>query len=224
MSDPVQDLLDEQVAYYRARAAEFDRTTTPEPADAYDAFGRRARQALRDFAPTGAVIELAAGTGQWTGLLAEHANDLLVTDASPEMLALNRRKHRNRPNLTYRVVDAFALTPTRDRDVVMFGFFLSHVPVDRFVAFWTVVEGLLAPGGRVFFADEGRHFEWREDWIDEEAGIVRRTLEDDAIHRAVKVLWRPGELRRRLVEIGWDASVRAEGPFYWGTASRPSGR
>ena len=210
-------LLDEQIAYYRARAAEYDVTSMPE-GDPYAAHGNAVREALRAFEPKGRVLEIAAGTGQWTGLLAELADELVATDASPEMLEINRAKHPDR-DVRYEVVDAFGLAPSHAFDAVFFGFFLSHVPPGRFDAFWGVVDGLLAPGGRVFFVDEGRHFEWREDWIDEAAGIVRRPLADGTVHRAVKVLWLPADLEARLTELGWDASVHSEGPFYWGTVS-----
>ena len=72
----------------------------------------------------------------------------------------------------------------------------------------------------MLFVDEGVHDAWGEDWIDETGGIVRRPLIDGSVHRAVKVIWRPDELARRLQELGWDASVTAEGPFYWGVAQR----
>ena len=212
-----RELLDDQIAYYRARAAEYD-ATFPD-GDPFAAHAEAVREALSTFAPVGRVIELAAGTGQWTGLLADHADELTVTDAAPEMLELNRRKVGDR-GIRYGVADAFALEPTHDHDVVFFGFFLSHVPPGRFEAFWDLLKGLLAPGGRVFFVDEGRHFMWREDWVDEDAGIVRRPLVDGTVHRAVKVLWSPEELEERLRGLGWNASVTAEGPFYWGTSSR----
>jgi len=216
--DADRELLDEQIAYYRARASEYDRTSTPED-DPFAADADRVRDALRAFAPRGRVLEIAAGTGQWTAILAEYADELIAADASPEMLELNAAKVGD-PSVRYLVADAFALEATHDFDVVFFGFFLSHVPHGRFEAFWSVVAGLLGPGGHVFLVDEGRHFLWREDWIDENAGIVRRPLTNGQMHRAVKVLWRPDELQERLRLLGWDASVRSEGPFYWGTASR----
>ena len=166
------------------------------------------------------MLELAAGTGQWTGILAEAAEELLVTDASPEMLELNRSRTGDRPNVRYEVADAFAMEATHAHDAVFFGFFLSHVPAGTFAAFWSVLDGLLAPGGRVLFVDEGVHETWGEDWIDEPGGIVRRPLTDGSVHRAIKVIWRTDELARRLQELGWDASVTAEGPFYWGSAHR----
>ena len=215
-----RELIDEQIAYYRARAGEYDATSPSPEADPFADGANAIRDALRAFAPRGRVLELAAGTGQWTGLLADFADELLVTDSSSEMLDHNRDKTGPRANVRYAVVDAFALAPSHDRDVVFFGFFLSHVPPSRFETFWDSVAGLLAPGGRVFFVDEGRHLLWREDWIDVEAGIVRRPLSDGASYRAVKVLWASDELEARLEGLGWDASVREETPFYWGTASR----
>jgi SAM-dependent methyltransferase len=217
MSD--RELIEEQIAYYRARAAEYD-ATSPNPDDDpfADAAGR-IRAALRRFEPRGRVVELAAGTGQWTGILADYADQLIATDASPEMLELNAAKVGER-GVHYRVADAFAMDPTHDQDVVFFGFFLSHVPHGRFEDFWSVVDGLLAPGGRVFFVDEAAHGLWEEDWVDREAGIVRRPLSDGRVHRAVKVLWAPADLEQRLGELGWEVSVNADGPFYWGTAHR----
>jgi SAM-dependent methyltransferase len=219
-SDEVNRLLDDQVAYYRARAPEYDETSAPD-GDPYAPATDLGLSALRAFAPRGRVIEIAAGTGQWTGILADTADDLLVTDSSPEMLALNHVKTGPRPNVRYLVADAFTLGPTHDRDVVVIGFFLSHVPDGRFEAFWSVTEGLLAPGGRVFFIDEAYPGVTPEDWIDRTAGITRRRLRDGSVHRAVKVLWRPTDLEARLRALGWEAKVQFEAPFFWGTATRP---
>jgi len=213
-----RDLLDEQIAYYRARAAEYDATSTP-PDDPFAVDADRIRAALRAFAPRGRVLEIAAGTGQWTGLLADFADELVVTDTSPEMLELNRAKVGDR-GATYRVADAFALEATHAHDVVFFGFFLSHVPPSRFDAFWSVVDGLLAPGGRAFFVDESDHGLRQEDWIDAGAGIVRRPLTDGTVHRAVKVFWQPDQLRDRLTTLGWSMEVEPAGPFLWGFGSR----
>jgi SAM-dependent methyltransferase len=217
--DPERELIDEQIAYYRARAGEYDATSTIEE-DPFAEQTRRIRAALDAFSPRGRVLELAAGTGQWTAQLADHADELLVTDASPEMLDLNLTKVGERANVRYHVADALALTATRRYDVVFFGFFLSHVPPERFDPFWHDLEGLLARGGRVFFVDEADHGLWEEDWIDRGAGLIHRRLNDGSLHRAVKVLWRPDELGARLAELGWRASVHTELPFYWGTATR----
>ena len=151
--DPERELIDEQIAYYRARAAEYDATSTPE-GDAFEADTTRIRDALRAFAPRGRVLELAAGTGQWTVLLAEYADELLVTDASPEMLELNRARVGERPNVRYEPRRRLrpAVRHVRRR-------LLRVLPVARASAPLRGVLGwsgrLLAPGGRVFLVDEG---------------------------------------------------------------------
>ena len=215
-----RDLLDEQIAYYRARASEYDRTSTPD-GDPFADDAARIREALRTFEPGGRVIELAAGTGQWTGLLAEYADELVATDASPEMLELNAAKNAD-ASVEYLVADAFRLEPSQAFDVVFFGFFLSHVPRGQLEAFWEVVDGLLADGGRVFFVDEADHGLWEEDWVDREAGIVSRPLTDGRAHRSIKVLWQPAALKARLAKLGWQVSVESSGPFLWGSGTRQS--
>jgi SAM-dependent methyltransferase len=215
-------LLNEQIAYYRARAAEYDRTSTVE-GDPFAEHSERIRAELRALGPFGRVLELAAGTGQWTPELADLAEQLVVTDASPEMLALNAARVGERAAVEYRVVDAFTLAPAGEFDLVFFGHFHSHVPRGRLPAFWGVVAGLLAPGGRVFFVDEARHGLWDEDWIDAGGDVVRRTLLDGTQHRAVKVLWEPTELEVRLRHLGWRIEVTRSGPFLWGSGTRGSG-
>ncbi len=211
-------LLDEQIAYYRARASEYDTTTTPS-GDPFAPHGDATRTALRAFEPAGDVLELAAGTGQWTPILAEYATSLTAVDASPEMLDVNGAKLAG-AGVRYLVADLFAWEPPQAYDVVFFGFFLSHVPLSHFETFWSLVARSVRADGRVFFVDEADHGIWNEAWVDPDGGIVHRTLTDGSRHRAVKVLWRPDDLAARLVELGWDASVHAEGPFYWGTAIR----
>ncbi|MGH2384007.1 MAG: class I SAM-dependent methyltransferase [Candidatus Limnocylindria bacterium] len=216
MRSEARDLLDDQVRYYRARAFEYDATTTP-TADPFAPHGDATRAALRAFEPMGDVLELAAGTGQWTRILTEYAATLTALDASQEMLEVNRAKVAD-PAVRYLVADLFAWEPPQTYDAVVFGFFLSHVPVAIFDRFWDLVARCLRPHGRVFFVDEADHGIWNERWIDRQGGVVQRTLSDGSQHRAVKVLWRPADLAVRLAELGWDASVHAEGPFYWGTA------
>ena len=133
MSEGDRQLLDEQIRYYRARAAEYDSTTTPDE-DPFAPSANRIRAALRAARLGGKILELAAGTGQWTSLLAERADELTAVDASPEMLVLNAAKTGD-PGVRYRVADVFSLEATGDHDVVFFGFWLSHVPRSRFEAF-----------------------------------------------------------------------------------------
>ncbi|GAA4618939.1 hypothetical protein GCM10023195_85440 [Actinoallomurus liliacearum] len=59
-----QDVLDEQVAYYRARAPEYESGVLP-------FLGPELSAALDAFRPAGSVLELACGPGIWTARSAE---------------------------------------------------------------------------------------------------------------------------------------------------------
>jgi demethylmenaquinone methyltransferase/2-methoxy-6-polyprenyl-1,4-benzoquinol methylase len=79
------ELLAEQIRYYRERAPEYDATS---PADVHpyaDTFARAAAD-LRVLGPVGLAIELGAGTGQFTGALASTAEAVVAVDSSPEAL------------------------------------------------------------------------------------------------------------------------------------------
>jgi demethylmenaquinone methyltransferase/2-methoxy-6-polyprenyl-1,4-benzoquinol methylase len=212
--DGVARLLAEQIAYYRARAPEYELGAIP------GALGDEPKAALEAFGATGAVLELACGQGVWTSMLLRHADTVTALDASPEMLAIASDRVRD-PQVTFVQADVFAWQADRRYDVVFFGFWLSHVPLERFEEFWGRVEGWLEPGGRVFFVDDA--YRTPDELIyGEESSIVQRRLSDGSPHRIVKVAHEPAELERRLRELGWaiDVGASAHEPFYWGAGGR----
>lgn len=215
------DLLAEQARYYRERAPEYDdwwfrrgRFDRGEEANArWFAEAAALEDELERFAPAGDVLELACGTGLWTRHLARHATTLTAVDASPEVIAINRERV-GRADVEYLEADLFAWRPGRAYDTVFFGFWLSHVPEERFDAFWQTVREALAPGGRVLFFDSAVP---GPDGPPEGETMTRR-LADGREFRIVKRLHDPEELRRRLATIGWDMRVRrTEHHFLVGT-------
>jgi len=215
-ADELDALLREQQAYYRARAAEYDDTTTMPPATE-----AALAEALAAFEPTGRVLELAAGTGVWTAELARHAASLTVVDGAPEMLAINARRVPA-PHVRRVQADLFDWLPDGLYDVVFFAAWLSHVPPQRFDGLWRQVATALAPGGRVFVVDELPAMAAHEEMLpDQIAPAARRALRDGDRYRAVKVFWEPDELRARLTILGWHSSVHpVDWRFYYATASR----
>jgi demethylmenaquinone methyltransferase/2-methoxy-6-polyprenyl-1,4-benzoquinol methylase len=218
-------LLDEQRAYYRARAREYDQWW--ERTGRFDR-GREAnarwfeeaaslRRALDRFQATGEVLELACGTGIWTEPLARRGARVTAVDASAEMIEINRARV-GAGGVEYVQADLFEWTPPgRAFDVCFFGFWLSHVPETRFESFWETVRTALRPAGRVFFLDSDRtDRSTATDHVlpaaDQET-MVRR-LNDGRQFRIVKRFYAPDRLRRRLAEVGWDVDVRSTGEFF----------
>jgi demethylmenaquinone methyltransferase/2-methoxy-6-polyprenyl-1,4-benzoquinol methylase len=159
MAEPAESagLVGEQIAYYRARADEYDEWYLrwgrydhgPEWNGVFQAELEEAHQALCRFAPGGQVLELASGTGWWTGTLARTAAQVTAVDASAETLAHNRRRH-GEAGVRYIQADLFAWQPDRLYDAIFFGCWLSHVPPQRFDAFWAWSGRRFAPEGRCF--------------------------------------------------------------------------
>jgi ubiquinone/menaquinone biosynthesis C-methylase UbiE len=160
----VDELLEGQLAYYRARAGEYDEwflrkgrhDRGPEWNHRWFSELEQVRRELDEFAPVGDVLELACGTGLWTTELARHADAITAVDASPEVLEINRSRLREASTETpvrHVRADLFDWRPEGAYDVVFFGFWLSHAPPRRFAAFWELVRSALGPRGRAFFVD-----------------------------------------------------------------------
>ena len=203
-------LLAEQLAYYRAVANEYD-------VDAHAA--RELADALDAFKPGGRVLELACGPGAWTERLLRHGTSVTAVDAAPEMLA-RARARVGEDRVHFIQADLFSWRPDRRYDFVFFGFWLSHVPLDRFEPFWSMIGDCLEPAGRVFFVDDN-HRSPGELIEGEASSTILRRLRDGSAHRAIKVPHRPAELEQRLRRLGWRIALTpTTGPFFWGAGTR----
>jgi len=207
-------LLAEQVSYYRARAAEYDDWWFRRGRYDYGAEwnGRwlaevaEVEAALERFAARGVVLELACGTGIWTRHLARTAARLTAVDASPEVIELNRARVGD-TKVEYVQADIFDLRLPARYDECFFGFWLSHVPDERFAEFWEGVGRALRPGGRVFFVDSGIDRSDRAHTRDRAEQTELRQLSDGREFRIVKRYHRPSELEHRLAELGFAVTV-----------------
>jgi len=217
--DPVAALL----PYYSARAAEYD--------DWYMRRGRYARGPVHDAAwdaeldaagrwldglpVRGEIVDLAAGTGWWSTLLATKG-DLSLYDANEGPLDRARERlvaHGLRAHLHVR--DAWA-EPDRQVDAVFTGFWLSHVPRARLVEFLAVVRRWLKPGGRFVLIDSlqdpqssaSDHPTPRDD-------LSVRRLDDGREFTIVKVYYLPAELEAALSDAGFEAvDITTTGRFF----------
>ena len=210
-------LLDEQAAYYRARANQYDEwffrrgryDRGPEVNQQWFTEVEEVRQVLNAFKPCGQVLELACGTGLWTEQLLSHAAHITAVDAAIEMLSINQARVQS-AKVQYVQADLFTWRPTERYDVVFFGFWLSHVPPERFKAFWALVDSGLRPNGRVFFVDS--RYDPTSSAKDHHLGgaqvtTATRRLNDGREFHIVKVFYEPEALMRELAGLGWDLSI-----------------
>jgi len=226
-------LLQQQIAYYRARASEYDEWFLRQ--GRYDHGEEHQRQwweevtqvqaALEVFAPTGDVLELASGTGWWTEQLVKSADQITAVDAAPETIALNRERVRS-DRVTYAQTDLFTWKPPRTFDMAFFSFWLSHVPPERFDDFWALVEESVGPNGRVFFVDS--RYNPGATAVDNRLGTpqdtsVTRRLNDGRSFEIVKIFYDPDDLTQRLERRGWQMQIQWTEQFFlygWGERGR----
>jgi demethylmenaquinone methyltransferase/2-methoxy-6-polyprenyl-1,4-benzoquinol methylase len=199
------ELLAEQVAYYRARADEYDDGAYPDRRHAQD----RIAATVAGLAIGGSVLELACGTGMWTAELARRAA-VTAVDTAPETLAVARR--RCPPGVRFVVGDAFEWRATERFDVVFFAFWLSHVPAERVDAFLARAGSFVRPGGRLVIVDEPAGQEGHERMTGPD--IASRTLADGRAFRIVKRFLDPADLAVRLSRAGRRAEVSRRGDWF----------
>ena len=229
---PASAASDDMVAYYEARAPEYD--------DWYLRRGRYARGAIHDAAWDaeldmagrwldaqpfqGRIVELAAGTGWWSPLLAAKG-ELTMTDAAPTPLDRARERllaHRLRAHLHVR--DAWAEPEPPPADGLFTGFWLSHVERARLDEFLALVGRWLVPGGRFAFIDSLEDpASGAADHPPPAGDRAVRRLADGREFAIVKVYYSADELADALRRAGFtDIDVTTTGRFFvLGSARRP---
>ncbi len=220
-------VLDDMRDYYRARAAEYDEWFYRQ--GRYD-HGTAANErwtneaaevfaALDAFKITGDVLEFAPGTGIWTERLVRTAASVVAFDASPEMIELNRAKLAGQGGapVIYQIGDIFAWQPDRTYDAVCFGFWISHVPLERLDGFLATVAAALKPGGKVFFLDGRR--EPSSTAADHTLPVadtqtMTRRLNDGREYQIVKNFFAPDALVGRCARAGLDVAVHETATYF----------
>ena len=226
----MDSVLQQQIDYYRARAGEYDEwflrqgryDRGEESNKEWFAEVAEVEAALESLHPSGRILEFAGGTGIWSQRLVRNCASLTVVDSSPEVLALNEARLSD-SRTRYDLSDIFTWSPDQQYDMVFFSFWLSHVPEERFAAFWDLVRRSLRPGGRAFLLDS--RYNQLSTAADhtlntQDSPVMVRRLNDGREFLIVKMYYEPDILGPKLERLGWQTSFRATANhFIYGSAS-----
>jgi demethylmenaquinone methyltransferase/2-methoxy-6-polyprenyl-1,4-benzoquinol methylase len=197
--------------YYAARAPEYDnwylrrgRYSHGVIADAaWNAELDAATQWLDALPISGEIVELAAGTGWWSPLLASKGQ-LSLYDAVEEPLDRARDRllaHGLAAHIHVR--DAWA-PPDRQVDALFCGFWLSHVERQRLNDFLAICRAWLKPGGLFCFIDSRRDPQSSATNHPTPANDQSlRRLDDGREFTITKVYYEPAELEDALRSAGF---------------------
>lgn len=161
---------------------------------------------------SGRIVELAAGTGWWSPILAPRG-ELWCFDAAAAPLERARDRllaHGLRAHLHVR--DAWD-EPDGPADGLFAGFWLSHVRPDRLAAFMELARRWLRPGGSFAFIDSQADRESlavddappEDDGSPAAHGLVTRRLADGRSFRIPVYHHPPGQLAEALGRAGFEA-------------------
>jgi demethylmenaquinone methyltransferase/2-methoxy-6-polyprenyl-1,4-benzoquinol methylase len=212
---PSDEILNEQLAYYNARAQEYDESVQGVEGPDDPAVSREWQHivaAVHDLPPGQRVLELACGTGIWTQELLAAADSIVALDGAPEMLEVNRAKLGS-PKVSYQPADLFHWKADATYDLVFFAFWLSHVPEDHLDQFLAEVSHSVRPGGRVFLIDEpagGKQVSGPE-----ENNQQTRQLHDGSAFRIVKVYYDPRKIAEKLRKLGFSEIESWVGDYFF---------
>lgn len=224
LAPPSGDLAAGMVAYYEARAPEYDDWYLRRGRYAHGPVHDTAWQAELDAAARwldalplrGRIVELAAGTGWWSPLFAAKG-ELTAYDAAPSTLDRARERllaHGLRAHLHVR--DAWAEPEGEPADALFAGFWVSHVETARLGAFLALARRWLRPGGRLALIDSlPDPMSGALDHRPPEGERSLRRLADGREFVIVKVHHAPEELVAALGATGFaDISVATTGRFF----------
>jgi SAM-dependent methyltransferase len=214
----------EMVAYYEARAPEYD--------DWYLRRGRYRHGPIDDMAWAadldratlwldalpwhGEIVELATGTGWWSPILASRG-ELWCYDAAAAPLDRARARllaHGLRAHLHLR--DSWS-EPDRSVDGLFTGFWLGHVDRAALPSFLALVRRWLRPGGLFAFIDS--RADPASGTLDRPASPgpdrARRRLADGREYTIPKILYEPADVEEHLRSAGFgDVAVERTARFF----------
>lgn len=233
MNKPVpEQTLQEMMTYYKERASEYDEwfyrqgryDRGPESNARWFAEVDEIFAALDALKLEGDVLELAPGTGIWTERLLRTATTVTAVDASLEMIEINRARIASE-RVSYIQADLFSWRPERTYDAVFFGFWISHVPLERLDAFLASVAAMLRPGGKVFFVDGRREptsTAANHQLPEQDSQVMVRKLNDGRAFEIVKNFYDPADLAARCSKAGLAVDVRETATYFlYGCGTRP---
>lgn len=211
-------VLQEQMRYYRERAAEYDASVLSDDDATVDPLALELRAwpptIMARLAPCEQALELACGTGIWTRSLLTVAHRILAVDASPEMIALNRAKVTN-ARVRYQLADLFTWEADAPVDLAFAALWFSHVPVERLPPMLSALRRAVRPGGQLCIIDEPDTSPVRPP-ATLDAHLELRELCDGRQFQIVKIYRSPQELRALCMDAGFTQVTDIPGTYFFG--------
>ena len=212
-------LVEEMREYYGARAPWHDCYMGYTGNTALEELLAPAVAVVEEFLSGRDVLEVACGTGNWTGVLARRAASVLATDVNEATLSRAEGKDRPTGVVSFKVADAYTLEGVRGGFSGAFAAdWWSPVPRSLLPAFLDSLHGRLEEGARVVCLDmlPSDHPDLTPHRHDDEGNaICLRTLPDGRVFDVVKNFPSRGDVLESVTGRGEGAEY-----FEWSELGR----
>lgn len=162
------------------------------------------------------VIEIACGSGYWTEKISKSAISIFATDINRSMIEIAKNRC-SFDNVTFELVDMFALNINSTYDALFGGFVWNHIPLQNLENFLHKIKQFLNPNGKIIFIDTKpvNNSSKRITKIDEQGNTYQtRTLENGTTHLVLKNHPTRDFIFQKFSKISADIKY-IEMDFYW---------
>lgn len=209
--------------YYRARAPEYEQIYYR---DNPERRGELAAEAisLQRLVAGKTVLEFVCGTGYWTRVMSQRAQQITAVDLAPEMIAEAKEKSYGCP-VTFDQADMFEFSVEADSfDIVALGFWLSHQPKQEFGRLFETLCAPLKKSGLIWMIDNNPPAE--SDGNDSPQvdrfgnNYKKRYLSSGKEFLIIKNYFNPADLKACL-DPGFEIKSLKHNKYYWSVQLAP---
>jgi len=180
----------EMIEYYNRRAPWHDDYMSFNGFPAMEKLLRPIIDTIAPYVTNKDILEIACGTGNWTGLISQRAKSVLAGDSSERSLDIAGRKLKDIKNITLREFDAFNLdTGNLKFDTIFAADWYSHIPNSSTIPFLQTLIPLLRLEGTIIIHDIIKIPEIEKDYFatDEDGNrLYKRSLPDGSEFMVIK--------------------------------------
>lgn len=204
--------------YYNQRAQEFESIyyrNDPVRQKEQAAIASTMKQVL-----TGrSVLEIACGTGFWTGIASQTAQHIVAIDTSTEMLQIACSKSIPANKVQFQHADAYALhTVAGSFDGGLANFWFSHIPKKRINEFLFGFHKRIGKGASVFMADNVYVHDVGGELVsqpDSEDTFKMRALSNGSKHKVLKNYYTEYQIQQILAPFTFNLNIHMGSYFWW---------
>ncbi len=197
-------MVKEVVKYYDALARDYHQRFGYDQENDLEEYNE-IRHLISDMFVDCDVLEVACGTGYWTGKVSRIAKSVLATDINKSMISQARKLLSGHPNVTFKEADAYSLKsiPNHFTGAITV-LWWCHIPRGKVAIFLDALHSKLKPGSRVLHICQLEDLDSENHRQDSDGNTIALRKADSRVYHIIKNIPSEHELRKALSRVARD--------------------